>query len=259
MEQARTPAPRSSDAELPIVQSVEPMRASNRSRTGIVAPALPVLVDHVRRTTERVSGSVRALVARSPKAAIVAAVTVFVLLGVAIGYAAGNKSTDKTTSGEAGARLEDQRFPVGTGGDRDSLRARAAPRDSTPRRPPAAPVRRTSTGVRRQARTGDRDRATAPATTELTATDSAGKATAADSVTTPRESTRPPAARGGDSAAALPVLDSAAARASATAASGTRTNSPTDEPEALRRELERRRARLDSIARRVQELKPDQR
>ena len=66
------PAARTSDSELPIAQSVEPPRASNGSKAGI-APALPVLVDQVRRTTERVSGEVRALVARSPRAAIVVA------------------------------------------------------------------------------------------------------------------------------------------------------------------------------------------
>jgi len=38
-----------------------------------------------------------------------------------------------------------------------------------------------------------------------------------------------------------------------------RTDSLAAEREALRLELQRRQARLDSIARRVQELKPDQR
>jgi hypothetical protein len=52
-------------------------------------------------------------------------------------------------------------------------------------------------------------------------------------------------------------LDSAAGRASAAAASQAPTDSA--EREALRLELERRRARLDSIARRAQEIKPDQR
>ena len=257
---AATPTPRSSDAELPIVQSVEPVRASNGSRAGIAAPALPVLVDQVRRTTERVSGSVRALIARSPRAAIVAALTALVLLGVAIGYAAGSKTTDQATSGEPGGRLEDQRFPGGTGGDPDSLRAREARRDSASRRAAAPPARRT-TGVRRQTRIGgDRDGVAAPATTELTATEPAGKEeAAADSVATPPQGPRPPAASAADSAAAPPVLDSAAARASAAAASTARTDSLAAERDALRRELVRRRARLDSIARRVQELKPDQR
>jgi hypothetical protein len=39
----------------------------------------------------------------------------------------------------------------------------------------------------------------------------------------------------------------------------TRTDSLSSERDALRLELRRRQARLDSIARRVQELKPDQR
>jgi iron only hydrogenase large subunit len=241
-----TPSTRPSDAELPIAQSVEPVRA-NGSRAGILAPTLPVLVDQVRRTTERVSGGVRALVARSPRTAIVAALTAVVLLSVAIGYAAGNRSTDRATSGEAGGQLDVQRFPADTGADPDSLRAGAARRDSIARRAAAAPARRT-TGVRRPARTGGRSGAAA--------TEPAAKGPAViDSTATPPDSARPPAASGRDSAAAIPPLDSAAGRASAA------SKPPADsaEREALRLELERHRARLDSIARRVQEIKPDQR
>jgi len=245
------PASKASDAELPIAQSVEPVGASNGSRSGILAPTLPVLVDQVRRTTERVSGGVRALVARSPKTAIVAAFTAVVLLSVAIGYAAGNRSTDRAISGEAGGQLDVQRFPADTAAGHDSLRAGAARRDSIARRAAPAPARRTTTGVRRPARTGGRSGAAAPAPTEPAAKGPA----VVDSTATPPDSARPPAARGRDSAAAIPPLDSAAGRAAA----ASRPPADSAEREALRLELERRRARLDSIARRVQEIKPDQR
>ena len=247
------PATKPSDAELPIAQSVEPVRGSNGSRAGILAPTLPVLVDQVRRTTERVSGGVRALVARSPRTTIAAALTAVVLLSVAIGYAAGNRSADRATSGEAGGQLDVQRFPADTGAAPDSLPAGAARRDSMARRAAATPARRSTTGVRRPTRTGGRGSAAAPAPTEPAAKGPA----VVDSTATPPDSTRPPAAGGRDSAAALPPLDSAAGRASAAAASKAPTDSA--ERDALRLELERRRARLDSIARRVQEIKPDQR
>lgn len=247
------PATKPSDAELPIAQSVEPVRGSNGSRAGILAPTLPVLVDQVRRTTERVSGGVRALIARSPRTAIVAALTAVVLLSVAIGYAAGTRSAERATSAEAGGQLDVQRVPADTGAGHDSLRAGAARRDSIARRAAAAPARRTTTGVRRAARTGGRGSAAAPAPTEPAAKGPA----VVDSTAIPPDSTRPPAVSGRDSAAALPPLDSAAGRASAAAASKAPTDSA--EREALRLELERRRARLDSIARRAQEIKPDQR
>jgi hypothetical protein len=252
------PASRPSDAELPIAQSVEPVRASTGSRAGILAPTLPVLVDQVRRTTERVSGGIRALVARSPRTAIVAALTAVVLLSVAVGYAAGNRSAGRATSGEAGGQLDVQRSPADTGADSDSLRAGAARRDSIARRAAAVPAQRTTTRVRRPARTGGRSGAAAPAPTEPAATEPAAKGPAViDSTATPPDSARPPAAGGRDSAAAIPPLDSAAGRASASAASKPPADSA--EREALRLELERRRARLDSIARRAQEIKPDQR
>ena len=229
------PAGRASDAELPIAQSVEPVRTSNGSRAGF-APTLPVLVDQVRRTTERVSGGVRALVARSPRVAIVAALTAVVLLGVAIGYAAASKRTD-TTSGVAGGQLEDQRFPAVTGGDDDSLRVRASGRDSATRRAPSgSAVRRATSGVRRPPRSGSRAVAPAPVTTEPATPEPA-----------PSDS------------AAIRIPDSAATRAPASAASSARPDSLVAERDSLRLELVRRRARLDSIARRVQELKPDQR
>ena len=215
------PAARTSDSELPIAQSVEPARASNGNRAGI-SPALPVLVDQVRRTTKRVSGEVRALVARSPRVAIVVALAAFVLLGVAIGYAAASRSTDATTSGEAGGQLEDQRFPMRTGGDDDSLRALAPRRDSASRRAPSTVVRRPTSGVRRSPRNSSRGVAPAPVTTEPAVT-----------VPATPDSTPPLNTAHADSLAA--------------------------EREALRLELQRRHARLDSIAKRVQELKPDQR
>ena len=246
------PAARPSDSELPIAQSVEPPRTSNGSRAR-VAPALPVLVDQVRRTTKRVSGEVRALVARSPRAAIVVALTAFVLLGVAIGYAAANKSTDATTSGEAGGQLEDQRLPLGTGGDADSLRALTSHRDSASRRAASASTRRTTSGVRRSPRNGSRGVAPAPVTTEPGVTEPP----AANSVAAPPVTPSAAAASAGDSAA-VPSRDSAAVR-TAPAVSTARTDSLVAEREALRLELRRRQARLDSIARRVQELKPDQR
>ena len=246
------PATKPSDAELPIAQSVEPVRGSNGSRAGILAPTLPVLVDQVRRTTERVSGGVRALIARSPRTAIVAALTAVVLLSVAIGYAAGTRSAERATSAEAGGQLDVQRFPADTGAGHDSLRAGAARRDSIARRAAPAPARRTTIGVRRP-RTGGRSGVAAPAPTEPAAKGPA----VVDSTATPPDSARPPAVRGRDSAAAIPPLDSAAGRASAAAASKAPTDST--EREALRLELERRRARLDSIARRAQEVKPDQR
>jgi hypothetical protein len=59
----------------------------------------------------------------------------------------------------------------------------------------------------------------------------------------------------GDSIAAAAARDSAA-RVAAQAVAKARADSLAAEREALRRELEQRRARLDSIARRVQELKP---
>jgi hypothetical protein len=62
------------------------------------------------------------------------------------------------------------------------------------------------------------------------------------------------ASQSGDSIAAA-VRDSAA-RAAAQAVAKARADSLAAEREALRRELAQRRARLDSIARRVQELKP---
>jgi hypothetical protein len=246
------PAARPSDSELPIAQSVEPPRTSNGSRAAI-APALPVLVDQVRRTTKRVSGEVRALVARSPRAAIVVAMTAFVLLGVAIGYAAANKSTDATTSGEAGGQLEDQRLPLGTGGVADSLRALTSHRDSASRRAASASTRRATSGVRRSPRNGSRGVAPAPVTTEPGVTEPS----AANSVAAP-PAARPAAAASVGDSAAVPSRDSAALR-TVPAVNMARTDSLAAEREALRLELQRRQARLDSIARRVQELKPDQR
>ena len=245
------PAARPSDSELPITQSVEPQRTSNGNRAR-VAPALPVLVDRVRRTTKRVSGEVRALVVRSPRVAIVLALTAFVLLGVAIGYAAANKSTDATTSGEAGGQLEDQRLPIGTGGDADSLRALTSHRDSASRRAASASTRRTTSGVRRSPSNGSRGLAPAPVTTEPAVTEPPAASVAAPPVA------RPAAAASAGDSAAVPSRDSAAVR-TAPAVSTARTDSLAAEREALRLELQRRQARLDSIARRVQELKPDQR
>ena len=244
------PAARPSDAELPIVQSVEPTRASNGSRAGIT-PALPVLVDQVRRTTKRVSGEVRALVARRPRAAIVVALTAFALLGVAIGYAAASRSTDATTSGEAGGQLEDQRFPLGTG-DADSLRALTSRRDSASRPAAPSPARRTTSAVRRTPGSGARGVAPAPGTAEPAATEPA----AAESAAAPTAA-RPVAA--GSIADSTAVARRDSATQPAPAVSTARIDSLTAEREALRLELQRRQARLDSIARRVQEIKPDQR
>jgi hypothetical protein len=251
MAVAQAPAARSPDSELPIAQSVEPMRTSNGSRAGI-APTLPVLVDQVRRTTERVSGGVRALVARSPRVAMVIALTVVVLLGVVIGYAAANKSTDATTSGEEGGQLENRRLPTGAGGSGDSLRAGASRRDSASRRATSASPRRTS-GVRRPGRSGSRGGAAAAVTTEPAASEPSPPDSAA-----PPEVSRPVAEGSTGASAAGPSRDSAAIRTTP-AASEARTDSLAAEREALRLELQRRQARLDSLARRVQELKPDQR
>jgi hypothetical protein len=216
----------------------------------LIAPTLPLLVDQVRRTTERVSGGVRAMIAHSPRVAIVAALVAVVLLGVAIGYAAANKSNDATTSGEAGGQLDGQRFPAGTGSSSDS--ARAARRDSAARRATAAPGRRTATGVRRSARRRGRGGAAAGES-------AVQEPAAVDSLTTPPDGTRPVSGASGADSTPAPAGDSIAARTTASAASKVGTDSAAAEREALRLELERRRARLDSIARRVQGLKPDQR
>jgi hypothetical protein len=212
-----------------------------------------VLVDQVRRTTKRVSGEVRALVVRSPRVAIVVALTAFVLLGVAIGYAAANKSTDATTSGEAGGQPEDQRLPLGAGGDADSLRALTSHRDSTSRRAASASPRRTPSGVRRSPRNSSRGVVPAPVTTEP----AVSEPPSANSVTAPAVA-RPAAAASAVDSAAVPSRDSAAVR-TARPVSTARTDSLAAEREALRLELQRRQARIDSIARRIQELKPDQR
>ena len=174
------------------------------------------------------------------------------LLGVAIGYAAANKRTDATTSGEAGGQLEEQRFPVGTGGDADSLRALTSRRDSASRRAASSSARRTTPGVRRSTRNGGRGVAPAPVPTEPAATEPPTDSGVAPPVA------RPVAAGSAADSTAVPSRDSAALR-TAPAVSTAHTDSLAAEREALRLELQRRQARLDSIARRVQELKPDQR
>jgi hypothetical protein len=225
---------RSSDAELPILQSVEPARATN-GRLATAAPqSLPLLVDQVRRTTERVSGEVRAIAARRPRMAVVVVLTAVVLLGVVIGYAAAGKRPDDRTSSEAGGQVDQGRSPAPAGPESAAVRAEASRRDSAPRRA-ATPPRRAA--VRR-----------APQTSGAGATSTSTP----DSVSPIAAPAVPPADRS-DS------LARAAADSVRRAAAKARNDSIAAERDALQKELERRRARLDSIARRVQELKPDQR
>ena len=240
---AHAPAAKALDAELPIAQSVEPTVGTN-GRRHVGVQTLPVLVDQVRRTSERISGGVRAIATRSPRTMLAVAVAAFVLLGIAIGYAAAHRGTGQTTSAEGG-RLDDARAPaVNPAIVADSLRGGAGRRDSAPRQPGAGPGRRGAAVVRQQGR-GGRIRSGA-----------AGVATPVpDSAPV---STPPGAGTASDSAAAVQSRDSAA-RAATLAATRARADSLTAERAALSGELERRRARLDSIARRVQGLKPQQR
>ena len=228
-------AVRSSDAELPIVQSVEPVRATN-GRLATAAPqSLPLLVDQVRRTTERVSGEVRAIAARRPRTAVVIVLTAVVLLGVVIGYAAAGKRPDDRTSSEAGGQLDETRSAAPTGAESAAAREGALRRDSAPRRV-AIPPRR-GAAVRR-----------APQTNGI----GAPPETTADSVSPVAVPAAPPTDRSDSLArAASDSVRRAAAKA--------RNDSVVAERDALQKELDRRRARLDSIARRVQELRPDQR
>jgi hypothetical protein len=222
-----SPPVRHLDTELPIVQSIEPAPGTNGRRASAVVPPLPMIVDQVRRTTERVSGEVRAIAERRPRTTLLIAVATFVLLGVAIGYASA-RGIDRPTTGEAGGQLDDARVPAAVPGA-DSLQRGSVLRDSSPRRGAVASPRRPSANVRRRAR-GSRS---APAVPLLPPSDTTAVRAAA------------PVASG-DSAARAAVLDAARAR----------SDSVATERDALRLELERRRARLDSIARRVQELKP---
>ena len=229
--------PRTLDTELPIAQSREPASIANGKRTGLVVPPLPVLVDQMRRTTERVSGEMRAIVSRSPRAVLLTALVVFVLLGAAIGWAAAHRAAAGTTS-EGGGQVEQLQAPsagpgAGAGVTRDTGRGTASRAGASVRRAGGTAALRRQT-VRR-----------APA--------AAPSATASGGVGRPPATATP----GSDSVAAA-ARDSAT-RAAAQAIAKARADSVTAEREALRRELAQRRARLDSIARRVQELKPEER
>jgi hypothetical protein len=221
------------DAELPIVQSVEPPHGTNGRRTRVGVPAIPVLVEHVWRTSKRVSGGVRAVALRSPRVALIIAVATFILFGVAIGYAAAHRSPGRATD-EVGGQIEDQRLPTAAQMGADSLRVGGARSDTASRRSTSKVAGRPRANVmRRQRSVGAAmpPRVSAPeqaATPAIASTDSLAAA-ARDSIT----------------------------RAATQAIARARADSLTVEREALRRELEGRRARLDSIARRVQELKPD--
>jgi hypothetical protein len=224
------PAPAVLDAELPIVQSVEPPHGTNGRRARVVVPAIPVLVEQVRRTSMRVSGGVRAVALRSPRVALIVAVATFILLGVAIGYAAAHRSPGRATD-EAGGQIDDQRFPAATPVGADSQRTGGARRDTAARRAAPVPARRPGASVRRQQR--------------------GAEAVVAPPIRPPEETTAPPTA----TPDAVATARDSVARAAAAIVQA-RADSLTAEREALRRELEDRRARLDSIARRVQELKP---
>ena len=234
---SHAPISRALDAELPIAQSREPTGVANGKRSTLVVPPLPLLVDQMRRTTERVSGEVRAIVARSPRTVLIAALVAFVLLGVAIGWAAARRAAAGTTSG--GEQVEEPPVRDGTAG--------------------AAPGATRDTGRGTSARVGTSGRgATATSAPRRSAVRRASAA--APLPTAERQDlTAPPATASLRADSVSAAARDSAARAAARAVAQARTDSLAAEREALRRELAQRRARLDSIARRVQELKPEQR
>lgn len=214
------PAAPAAETERPIVHSVEPVAPPPPLPRGPGTASSSTgseTARALRASGERAVLGARAMARRSPRAMLAIAVTaVAVLLGVAIGYAAANRRAP------AAANSTDR-----TGGSVYIPNETAgAVVDPAPPAPRAAPAR---------ARTRPRPAVPRPR---------ARVGTNAPQAETPARRPEP-----ADPAAPVPV-DSAAIRRAAAA------RADSLEREAIRRELAVRRARLDSIARRISEIGP---
>lgn len=207
------------ESERPIVHSVEPVAPAPLLREPATASSI---AETETARTLHASGAravlgARAMARRSPRAMLAIAVTaVAVLLGVAIGYAAANRRAPAAANS-----------PSRTGGSAYIPNETAgAVVDPAPPAPRAAP-----------SRTRTRPRPAVPRPRPRAGTN-------ALQAETPARRREPV-----DTAAPVPV-DSAAIRRAAAA------RADSVEREAIRSELAIRRARLDSIARRISEIGP---
>lgn len=231
------------ETERPIVPSVEPVvapppPAAEPPAEPAAAPTAPPakgpdvasgiaareMARALRTSGARVVLGARAMARRSPRAVLAIAVTAMaVLLGVAIGYAAANRRVPASANSAGRAGGNGAYVPNETAG---------VVIDPAPSAPRAVPSRDRT-----------RARATAPRPS----------ARVGANALQPERSAR--RVRSADTAATQPPSPSVSVAPDSSPAT-TATRADSAEREAIRRELALRRARLDSIARRISEIGP---
>ncbi len=232
------PAPTRRDSERPLVRSVEPAASGTAGPSAVREPRPEIIAETAKAWSARLAAA-PALLRRNPRVAVTLVVAATgLVLGVAIGYSAARRGSAEPRSavapvGQGSDSFDDSTTPRSSGA-RESVSAggiapaQSATRRATTRAPsrpaPAGPVR---TGTRTGTRAGP------GSNVRRAAADSAVSSPAAPP---PLVATVPPAA----------VPDTAIARARRDSVARVELNS---EREAIRREIDARRARVDSIER----------
>ena len=249
---SREEKPRASaDSERPVVRSVEPAAATSGAviQADASAAGEPVAPSPASRASsvaaigallaaqlgERVASGVTLLRKRSWIVTMCAIAGTGLLLGAAIGYAVAHRGASAGTAAESGRDLDSMPAGASRAGVRESVSAGGiAPAAGAARRPAA----RGEPGSATTGRGPTAPRAGRPATARRPAPREAAVSAGVATNPSPPPLVAPPAPA---------VVDSAAPRARRD--SLVRAESLAAERESIRREIERRRARVDSIER----------